>query len=441
MSLKDRIFAALTSDWKTLAETHLRNGDKLKAAEAYARGGALQQAAKLAAEAGDSTRAIEYTLRGVLGEVPEGMEEATAEQAGELLFASRHYAEAITLFELAGSWKRAAEASAQQQQPQRAGRFYEKARLWALAALYYEKAGQLPDAARCLEREAQRLRTEGRAQREADLERKILEVDQRRADLLTRLGRRGEATAVLEQVSGASLPAARLLERNGKIREAIEAYLGVGEKDEAVRLIRSAGSLDGRTKAKLLLAAGLPAEAAPLFVAAGLAREAAEAFEAAGLLPEAAGQWEAAKEPARAGVAWQRGGRWRDAARCFATAGDFSKAAECHARGGDMRGAATALQKGGKLLEAATCLFEAQENQEAMRVLRQIRPGDPGAARATILLMPALIDAGQTDEAMTRLSSLPPDTDPGGSTAVERFYWQGRITSAGKKRRRLSSAT
>jgi hypothetical protein len=44
--------------------------------------------------------------------------------------------------------------------------------------------------------------------------------------------------------------------------------------------------------------------------------------------------------------------------------------------------------------------------------MRQMRPGSPEAAHATMKLVPLLVDEGKLDEARTRLNSLPPETDP-----------------------------
>ncbi len=294
MDFKAKLLSALSGDPLARAHALLQQGDKAKAAEAFAKAGDLKRAASLAAECGHQKAAVAYALQAVLGRVPRDMVDSTPEQAGELLASSGHFQDALPLFELAQAWKPAAEAAAKLQQPERAARHYERARAWDLAALYYEKGNRVQDALRCLERESHRLKTEGRNRREPRVEENIRRVDQRRAELLDKQGRKDEALGVLK-AGAPSLKAARILEQTGKMGEAIDAYIAVGDRHEAQRL------------------------------------------------------------------------------------------------------------------------------------MRQLRPGSPEAAHATIKLVPLLVDEGKLDEARTRLNALPPETDPGGSTAVERCYWAARI--------------
>ena len=101
MASKSKLFSFLSRDHAQIAEQHLREGRKDKAAEAYARGGDFHQAAKVAAQAGDEARAVTYTLQAALGQIPEGYAEASAQEAGELLAVRGHHQEAILLFEMA----------------------------------------------------------------------------------------------------------------------------------------------------------------------------------------------------------------------------------------------------------------------------------------------------------------------------------------------------
>src|SRR5260370_15411124 len=162
MAGKSKFISLLTRDHLQRAEHALREGDKTRAAELFARGGDFERAARLAFELRDERLAVECALLGALGEVPEGYADASAVQAGELLVLKGHHRQASGLFELAQAWRNAAEVALKLNQPGRAARHYERARAWPEAALYYERADLVPDAARALEQESKRLRQAGR---------------------------------------------------------------------------------------------------------------------------------------------------------------------------------------------------------------------------------------------------------------------------------------
>src|SRR6185295_9281826 len=266
---KSKLFSLLTRDHLQIAEHHLREGRKDKAAEAYAKGGDFQRAARLAAETGDEPGAIAYALQGTLGEIPEGYGEASAQEAGELLAVRGHHQEAILLFE--------------------------QAKAWGEAALYYERANLFNDVLRVLELESKRLRQDPRAGADPATDLKLRQVDLKRAEILSRLGRGGEGAALAGRLE-ATPKTALMLEQAGKYVEAIPAFLALGKPEEARRLLPKVSDADRRRVAQAYLDAGLSLEAAHLFAALGHPREAAEAYEAAGDWVKAGARWEAARE-------------------------------------------------------------------------------------------------------------------------------------------------
>jgi tetratricopeptide (TPR) repeat protein len=421
-----KFLSNLTSTPEQRAEAFLKAGDKAKAAEAYAKAGMHPQAAKLFAETGNSKRAVETTLVGVLGKVPDGYSDATPLQAGELLASSGHHKEAIVLFELGADWKQAAESAAKLQLHAKAARFYEKARLWKLAANYYRRGNQPADAARALEQESNRLKTEGRARREPGVEQAIAEVDQERAELLGKLGKSGEAATLLTNTMP-TLKSGKLLEAAGRFEEAIQAYIAVGEKEDALRLLPKATAMRPHERAKALLACGRPQDAAALFAASGAFKECAQAWEAAAVWPQAGRAWEEAREPRLAAEAYRKAGRWPDAGRAFLAAGDDAAAGEAFLNARDYQRAGESLLKAGKPFEAATCFLEVQSKDDASRALRQVPAASQIGGKATMLLVPLLYDQGKYTDALQRLQMLPPATDPGGTTIVDQLYWQGRL--------------
>jgi tetratricopeptide (TPR) repeat protein len=414
-------------DHAQLAAQHAREGRKDKALELYVKAGDYARAAAIAVELGDTPRAIDLYLKGTLGHTPEGYAGATPGQIGELLATSGFREEAIALFELGKDFRRAAEACLKLQQPGRAARYYERGRHWSEAAVYYERAGQLKDALRVLELEAKRLEPEEAARRDPAAGEKRRKVAVQRAEILAKLGRGAEGAELLGTGSP-TLKAARLLEEAGRLAEAIEVYLQLGENDRAVALLARAPELDRRRAAEVYRRAGRPLEAAHLLTTLGRPREAAQAYEEGGDWARAAVRWEEAKEPLAAAHAYTRADRSRDAARCFTAAGKHPLAAAAHARAGDRAAAGAAYLKAGQPVDAARELLAAGgagPRAEAARTLMQIPPGSPEAAAAALLLAPLLVEEGLFDDALRRLRGVPAGDIPA-ADLPDRLYWEGR---------------
>jgi tetratricopeptide (TPR) repeat protein/predicted Ser/Thr protein kinase len=408
-----------------LAERALRQanayraaGKQDKAAGLYAKAGAFHQAARAAVEVGDERRAVECSLRAALGHVPETYARAGALQAAELLSGSGHHSLALGLFELAGADRQAAESAKTLHRWSRAAHLYERARLYADASACYERAGQLDAALRMLEVESQRLRRNSRARPGEQVGGRLGAVEISRAELLRRLDRTSEAAELLQSVKPTSA-AVDLLEEAGRIAEAIEACLKIGDGERAARLLRKDLGLDRRLVARVYLGCGRPREAGHILAAAGLAREAAQAYEAGGDWPKAGSRWEAAQEHGRAALAYQQAGRTRDAARCFSAAGEPLLAAACCAKAGDHAGAAELFLKGGQPVSAATSLMSAGDRAGAARALMRPQPGDADFPQATLALIPLLLDEGLTEQALRRARQLPSRER---ETARQRLY-------------------
>ncbi|HZF09128.1 MAG TPA: protein kinase [Thermoanaerobaculia bacterium] len=427
---KSRLFALLTRDHVQLAERYAKEGDKAKAADLYAKAGEFLEGARLAAEIGDERRVIEYSLKGTLGHVPEGYDNASAEQVGELLATGGFHKEAVDLFELAHAYRRAAESSLKLQQPARAARFYERAKAFAEAALFYRRGGMLEDALRVLELEANRLRQDRRGG-PANLE-SLQKVDLERAELLARLGRKGAGADLLQAAAEPTPKAARLLEEAGRIPEAIETYLKLGDSEQALRLVGKTPDIDRRLAAQVYLRCGRPLDAGHLFATLGLPKEAAQAYEAGADWARAGSRWEAAQDPARAAQAYLRADRPRDAARCFAVTGSpahLRLAAAAYAKAGDHAAAAAQFLRADQPLDAANQLLAGGDRGQAVRVLTQVQPRDPAFREAMLLLMPLLVEERLFDDALHRLRRVPEETlAPGVATpaALDRLYWEAR---------------
>jgi tetratricopeptide (TPR) repeat protein/predicted Ser/Thr protein kinase len=363
---------------------------------------------------------------------PQALQALKPQQAAELLTAHGHHDEAIGLYELTHSYRRAAASALALGQSARAARLYERGRAFFDAAVEYENAELLDDAVRMLEIEGKRLGRDNPGRLDAAAQEQLARVELRRAQVLRKLGKDTEAAALLREVRPTS-QTVRLLAESGKHREAIEAALQMGDAETAVRLLHRAPDIDRQLAAQIYLRSGHAVAAGDLFAALGLTREAAEAYESGGDWAKAGSRWETAQEQERAAEAYLRGRRPRDAGRCYAAAGKTQLAASAYAKAGDHTAAAAQYLKGRQRVAAAAELIAAGDRAEAARVLMQVADNSPEHETATLLLVPLLLEQGQPEEALRRLRQLPP-VRPSALTpnadraqsARDRLYWMGR---------------
>ncbi len=433
----------LTRDPRQKAELYSREGKKQKAAEWFAKAGEYRQAARLAVEAGDETLAVECSLRAAFGDAaasdPIATPPAPAPQtplaAAERLASAGHHDLAIGLFELMKAYRRAAASALGLGQAARAARLYERGRSYFDAAVQYENAELLEDAARALELERKRLGGDAANRADPAAQQHLARLDVRRAEVLRKLGKGAEATALLRDARPTQ-QTVRLLEASGRVREAIEAALDMGDAEAAVRLLQRAPDIDRKLAAETYLRCGHALEAGNLFAGLGMAREAAEAYEVGGDWAKAGSRWETAQEHDKAAEAYLRARRPRDAGRSYAAAGKHQLAAGSYSRAGDHAAAAALYLKGRHRVAAAAELLSAGDKEQATRVLLQAADGTPEQEAATLQLAPLLLEQGQAEDALHRLRQMPPERPSairatgGGadrSEAVrERLYWMGR---------------
>jgi tetratricopeptide (TPR) repeat protein len=411
----------LSRDPKRSAEEALLAGDRKRAMDAFAQSGDLQRAAQLAAELGDDEKLVRFSLMGALGRLPQGRLPGPL-AAAELLASQGHSAEAILLFERAGSFQKAAEAALAASDPLRAASSFKLAGAWLPAVRCLEAAGKLREALQTAEEGIRVLsRAVGGTLASPG---SAAELSLARADLLLQLGR-DEAGLKLLRSMAPSVRIAEMLELRGQLAEAVDCYLDLGKVEEAMRLALRSSDRD-RLRAKIFLRTGQPAEAGHLLAQLGLPREAAAAYESAKDWQRAAYRWEAAGEPRRAAEAYEKAGRLRDAARCYQSAGMPERATELTA--GSTEATKTRQVRGGQTLQKARQHLAVGEKSQAASLLLQIQPGDPGFAEAAILLAPLLIEEGFGEDALSRLRLTP----AGGTSQAdsEREYWEGRSLEA-----------
>jgi len=215
------------------------------------------------------------------------------------------------------------------------------------------------------------------------------------------------------------LGAGKLLEEQGRLAEAAEAYLEgqetwaaastfekMGRAERAAELFLQAG--DHKKGAALFSQAGKPARAAALFLEKGNNLEAARLFALAGQWATAAELYEKSGYPIRAAEAWEKDGKPLKAAeayekhftenvsfstsysqsagtpdaksslqagRLFEQAKQLERAAAVYARGGYNLQAAEALLKLGQAAKAAELFLKGEDNDKAALAFEQAGDG------------------------------------------------------------------
>ena len=407
--------ARLLGDSVRAGDLYYQRGKLEAAARMYARAGRFDQAARVAKEAGDREGAVEYLLEG-----------EHHLEAGELLSAMGRRKEAIRQFERARDWTQAGEESLELGLFERAARYFEKAGLAGRAGACYEEAGQLEDAIRCFERESRRLEGQFRGQPDEKIREKRREVDLRLAKLHERIGDLEEA-ATLHAEWGDHRRAGDLLKRGGNREGALQAYLRAEDWSRAMPLLEEDSEIDPRERAKIYRSGRRYEEAGKVYSELGDNAEAAECFEAVEDWSRAAKHWERTAEVERAGELYYRDNRWREAARCFTTARRYESAAQAFRQIPDPASAAACYLELDRHLEAARLFLEAEEPKRAAQALQKIPAESPDFSRATLLLVPLLIEDELHEAALHRLRLLPEETTGTGGLALDRHYWEGRV--------------
>jgi serine/threonine-protein kinase len=406
--------ARLAGDPLRAADLYYQQGQLGRAAAMYRRAKRFDQAARVQLELGDRAAALALYL-----------EAGDHLRAGELLAQDGNHKDAIQHFENARAYLKAADSSLALKQHERAARYFERGGSLDRAAASFEKAGELEEAMRVLERESRSLSGRIRVGGDESLKDAQRQIDVRRASLLARLGRTAEAAELL-LVQGDSARAAELLEKSGEAERAVRSWVDAGQPERALPLLRAAAGLPAEERARVYRQCQRYGEAAELFAEGGHAAEAAECWEAAGVPEQAGPLWERAGEMERAGEAFAAAQRWGDAARCYRAAGKLELAAKAYVQVPDEAAAAACYMAAERPLRAAKSFLAAGDRASATQALQQIAEDSPDFERATLLLVPLLVEEGVYAGALHRLELLRADLSASGSIAVERYYWEAR---------------
>ncbi len=391
----------------------------------------VQKQAAALAKKGNLSEAAELCLGGgLLDQAAEYFEQAEdLVRAAEVLHDQNRFTEAAELYIRAGQHETAGTIFASKNEFARAAEAYQKAGCISVAAEMHEKAGSHIQAAECytqceFHRHAAQafLKAEAWGQAAKALEAVILEEGVR-VGTGQEPGKERELQKLvlqagkLHQHAGDMEAAERVLEKGGCYAAAAEVALSLEHFSKASDLFMRAG--DSLKAAEALKQVGEEQAAAQIL--GDYHRDRGDDEEAAQLLVQA-GDFLAAgdlyrklEDFSRAGECYEQQGDASQAAEMFHLAEDFARAAaqyerinqydqaaECFARLGDTQSQAENLARAGRLLEAGENLRREGMDDDAIKLLQQVKPGGD-FARACALLGDIFYSRGKHTLAIKKL--------------------------------------
>lgn len=412
------LLARIAGNWARAGDLYYQQGKIVLAAQMYEKAGMKAEAARLFSESGNIAEAVRLLV-----------EVGDRREAARLLERSGQLRDAIAQYESAGALWEAAELASKARLSGVAARLYERAGGLDKAAALFEANAEPAEALRVLEREGKRLAAALRTgstdpRTRAELKR----VELQRGEILARLKRVDEAVELFER-NGAHGRVGELLEQAGSFDLAALAHLGAGQPDKALRLLPKT-ELAAGDRARVYRANHLDREAAECFVEAGMDAEAAECYELAGLASKSAPLWEKTGDMKRAADLYFRERLFDQAMRCFTAAGDMESAVSAALAADDRGSAAELLLASERFFEAGEHALAAGRTELALEALQRLAADHPDFERATMLLVPLLIEDGLHSAALARLEMLGGGIEKSGPIQVDRAYWEGRALEA-----------
>jgi tetratricopeptide (TPR) repeat protein len=391
----------------------------LKQAHALAKKGEVVEAAELLFSCEEFEKAAEYFVQA-----------GDFVRAAEIRHDQNRFVECGELYAQAGDYDSAAGIFAQQNEFRRAADAYLKAGSKGTAAEMFEKAGEFRLAGDCyreaeFERYAAGCYVKCKAwQLAAECLEAVYTDEVRRAGGGQDPAKHAELTKLVRQAGQlwmrAESPerALGILERGNCPLDAAQVANLLGEYGRAAELFKDAGDL--LKAAEALEQFGESGEAARLL---------GEYYRERGDYPEAATQLEKAGEFTAAGDLYRQTEDYLNAGECYAKqaeheqaaemfrmagereraadsyelAGRFTEAAECCALSGLGEREADLLEKAGELLRAGEAYHRDGLDDNAIKVLQQVLPGDEGFARASALIADLFRARGQVSLAIKAL--------------------------------------
>jgi len=391
----------------------------LKQAAALAKKGKIPEAAELCLSSGLLDQAAEYF---------EQAEDLV--RAAEVRHDQNRFSEAAELYIRAGQHETAATIFASTNEFARAAESYHKAGRMSVAAEMFEKAGRHIQAGECyseceFHRHAAQafLKAEEWARAAQALEAVILEEGARvgggqdsakekelrkmvlqAGKLHDHAGDLESAERILEK-GGCFSAAADVALRLEHFSKASELFLRAGDPVKAADALRQVG--EEQAAAQILgdyhRDRGDDEEAARLLVQAGDLLAAGDLYRKLQNLAKAGECYEQRGDAAQAAEMFQLGGDHARAATNYEQISQFEEAAECWAQLGEVRRQASNLAKAGRMLEAGEILHREEMDDDAIKLLQQVKSDDPGFGAASSLLGDIFCSRGKHTLAIKKL--------------------------------------
>jgi len=391
-----------------------KKGEFSEAAEFSLSSGLLDQAAEYFEQADDLVRAAEVRHdQNRFSEAAELYIRAGQHETAGTIFASiNDFARAADSYQKAGRISVAAEMYEKACRYIQAGECYSQCEFHRHAAQAFLKAEEWARAAKALEavilEEGVRVGSGQDPAKERELRKLVLQAgklhehagDLESAERILEKGgcfsAAAEVALRLEHFSKAS----DLFVRGGDPVKAADALRQVGEEQAAAQILgdyhRDQG--DDEEAARLLIQAGDLLAAGDLYRKLENLSKAGECYEKQGDAVQAAEMFHLGGDYARAAANYERISRFEDAAECHAQLGDFPKQAE-------------SLSRADRMFEAGEILHREGMDDEAIKLLQQVKSGGADFAAASSLLGEIFCSRGKHTLAVKKLRQAVGDAD------------------------------
>jgi len=377
-----------------------------EAAELCLSGGLLEQAAEYFEQAEDLVRAAEVRHdQNRFSEAAELYIRAGQHETAATIFASTNeFARAAESYLKAGRMSVAAEMFEKAGRHVQAGECYSECEFHRHAAQAFLKAEEWARAAQALEavilEEGVRAGGGQDSAKEKELRKLVLQAGK----LHDHAGDLESAERILEK-GGCFSAAAEVALRLEHFSKASELFLRAGDPVKAADALRQVG--EEQAAAQILgdyhRERGDDEEAARLLVQAGDLLAAGDLYRKLQNLNRAGECYEQRGDAAQAAEMFQMGGDYARAATNYQQISQFEEAAECCAQLGDVPRQASNLAKAGRMLEAGEILHREGMDDEAIKLLQQVKSSDPGFGAASSLLGDIFCSRGKHTLAIKKL--------------------------------------
>jgi tetratricopeptide (TPR) repeat protein len=391
----------------------------------------LKQAAALAKK-GKLSEAAEFCFgSGLLDAAAEYFEQSEdLVRAAEVRHDQNRFTEAAELYIRAGQHETAGTIFASTNEFAKAADSYVKAGRISVAAEMYEKAGKLVKAGECysqcdFHRHAAQafLKAQEWAQAAKALEAVILEEGARVGSGQDPAKEKELRTLVLQagklhEHAGDLASAERILEKGGcfsaaadvalrleHFSKASDLFLRGGDPVKAAEALRQVG--EEQAAAQILgdyhRDRGDDEEAAQLLIQAGDFLAAGDLYRKLENLTKAGECYERQGEASQAAEMFQLGGDYARAAANYERISQHEDAAGCYEQLGDVARQSANLAKAGRMLEAGQVLHREGMDDEAIKLLQQVKSSEPGFGAACSLLGDIFCARGKHSLAIKKL--------------------------------------